>query len=124
MVNKVILIGNVGKDPEIRNLENGNKVASFSLATSETYKNKQGERVTNTEWHNITCFGNVAGIVENYVNKGDMLYLEGSVKTRSWDSNDGKKYITEINVNSIKMLGNKSGGQQQNISNSDNDLLF
>ena len=98
-LNKVSLIGSVGKDPEIRKTQDGKLIASFSLATSESWKDKStGERKQNTEWHKIVIFGQLAEIVERYVKKGSKLYLEGSLKTRDWiDKKDGvKKYTTEI----------------------------
>jgi single-strand DNA-binding protein len=105
-VNKVILIGNVGKDPEVKHLESGTTLTKFSLATSEVYKNKENQKVTNTEWHNIVMFGPQAEIAEKYVKKGDALYIEGRIRTRSYDDKDGnKKYITEIIGNNMQMLG-------------------
>ena len=107
MINKAILIGNVGKDPEVKHFENNVK-ASFSLATSETYTPKGGEKVTQTEWHNIVAWGKLAEIIEKYVKKGQSLYVEGKINYRSYDDRDGnKKYITEINASSIQMLGGK-----------------
>lgn len=97
MVNKVILIGNVGADPDVKYLEGGIAIARFSLATSEVYNNKNGERVTQTEWHNIVLWRNLAQIAEKYVRKGMMLYIEGRIRTRSWDDQNGvKRYTTEI----------------------------
>ena len=117
-VNKVILVGNVGKDPEVRYLENGTAVAKFSLATSESYTNKEGNRVDQTEWHNIVLWRKSAEIAEKYIRKGMQLYIEGKIKSRSWDDKDGnKKYITEIVGDSFTMLG-KKGGNEDN-SNSD-----
>ncbi|MFP4041402.1 MAG: single-stranded DNA-binding protein [Bacteroidales bacterium] len=117
-VNKVILIGNVGKDPEVKHLDNGNVMAKFPLATSEVYKNKENEKVTSTEWHNIIIFSKLAEVVEKYVKKGDALYLEGRIRTRSYDDKDGvKKYITEIIVNNMQMLG---GGKSDNSASYDN----
>lgn len=105
-VNKVILVGNIGKDPEIKSFEN-NRVANFSLATSETRRNKStGERTTYTEWHNIAVWGPLTEIVEKYLRKGSQIYLEGKLRTRSWDGNDGtKRYTTEIVADSFTMLG-------------------
>jgi len=105
-INKAILIGNVGKDPEIKHLDSGMVIANFPLATSETYKNKNNEKVTNTEWHNIVLFRSQAEIAEKYVNKGDALYIEGRIRTRSWEDKDGnKRYMTEIVGNNMQMLG-------------------
>ncbi len=107
-VNKVILVGNVGKDPDVRHLDSGVTVASFSLATSETYRNKENQKVTNTEWHNIVVWRGLAEVVEKYVKKGDPLYLEGKIRNRSYDDKDGnKKYITEIIADNMQMLGSK-----------------
>ncbi len=106
-VNKVILIGNVGKDPEIKDI-NGTKCASFSLATSETYKDKKGEKATNTQWHNIVIWRNLADVAEKYVKKGDKLYLEGKIENRSYEKNGETKYFTQIVVNVMQMLGSKS----------------
>ncbi|MBT3209647.1 MAG: single-stranded DNA-binding protein [Bacteroidetes bacterium] len=112
MINKVILIGNVGKEPEVNYLDNGVAVAKFSLATSESYK-KDGEKVTITEWHNIVMWRKLAEICEKYVKKGDKLYVEGKISTRSWDDKDGnKRYSTEIVANNMTMLGTKSATEQ------------
>jgi len=108
MVNKVVLIGNAGKDPEVRYLDNDTAVASFSLATSESYKDKSGEWQTKTEWHNIVAWRNTAKYVENRVKKGMQIYLEGKITTRSWDDKDGnKRYTTEIVANTIRLLGKR-----------------
>jgi single-strand DNA-binding protein len=108
MINKVILIGRVGKDPEIRHLENNTSVARFSLATSETYKNKNNEKITNTEWHNIVVWRGLSEIAERYVKKGMMLYVEGKLRNRSWDDKDGnKRYSIEIEAENFQMLGSK-----------------
>lgn len=97
-VNKVILVGNVGKDPEIRTFGNGGKVANFSIATSENWKDKQGQRQEKTEWHNIAVFNDgLVGVIERYVKKGSKLYIEGKLQTRKWQDRDGNdKYTTEI----------------------------
>lgn len=108
-INKVILIGRLGKDPEIRTFESGQKRASFTLATSETYKNKEGNRVENTEWHNIVCWRNLADIAEQYLFKGKQIYVEGRLRTRSWEDNGAKRYITEIEATTFTMLGSKAG---------------
>lgn len=110
-VNKVILVGNLGKDPEVRHLENGTPVASFSLATSETYKDRTtGERKTNTEWHNIVLWRGLAEVAEKYLHKGDQVYIEGKLVTRSWEKEGVTRYTTEIVANNMTMLGSK--GQQ------------
>jgi len=107
--NKVQLIGNIGNTPEITTLENnGKKLAKFSLATNETYKNASGEKVTNTDWHNIVAWNNTAQIIEKYLEKGKEVAIEGKLTTRSYDDKDGnKRYITEIVVNELLMLGHK-----------------
>lgn len=108
-VNKVILVGNVGKDPEVKYLDNGVAVCNFSLATSETYNNKNGEKVTQTEWHNIVLWRKLAEIAETYVKKGMQIYVEGQIRTRSWEDKDGvKRYTTEILGTTMQMLGRKA----------------
>nr|WP_320118313.1 single-stranded DNA-binding protein [uncultured Marinifilum sp.] len=110
-VNKVILVGNVGKDPEVKYFDNDVSVCNFPLATSETYT-KNGEKVTQTEWHNIVLWRGLAKVAENYVKKGMQLYIEGSLRTRSWDDQDGnKKYITEVMANNMQMLGRKGDNE-------------
>jgi single-strand DNA-binding protein len=114
-VNKVILVGHVGKDPEIRHLESGVAVASFSLATSETYTAKNGEKVSTTEWHNIVMWRGLAEIAEKYVTKGKQLFIEGKIRTKSWEDKDGnKRYMTEIVADSMQMLGSKDSHGQAN----------
>ena len=106
--NKVQLIGNLGKDPEIINLDSGKTLAKFSIATNESYKNAQGEKVTDTQWHNIVAWGKTAGIVEKYLAKGKEVAIEGKLTTRSWDDKDGnKRYTTEVVCNELLMLGAK-----------------
>jgi len=110
-VNKVILVGNVGKDPEVRHLDNGVAVANFPLATSETYTAKNGDKVTTTEWHNIVLWRGLADIAEKYVIKGRQLYIEGRIRTRSYDDKDGnKRYITEIYGDVMQLLGSRTDG--------------
>jgi single-strand DNA-binding protein len=110
-INKVILVGHVGKDPEVRYLDNNTPVASFTLATNETYKNKNGEKVTNTEWHNIVLWRGLAQVAEKYVKKGNMLFIEGKIRSRSWDDKDGiKRYTTEIIADNMQMLDKKESG--------------
>lgn len=109
--NRVILIGNVGRDPEIRRFENNIK-ASFSLATSETYTPKGGDKVTQTEWHNVVCWRRLAEISESYIKKGSQILVEGKIRYRSYDDKDGnKKYIVEIEADNIQLLGRKPDGQ-------------
>ena len=106
-VNKVILIGNLGKDPEVRHLENGAAVANFSIATSENYKDrKTGEKVSQTEWHNIVAWRGLAEIAEKYLKKGAKVYIEGKLKTRTWQDKEGNnRYSTEVITDSLTMLG-------------------
>ena len=104
--NKVQLIGNLGNDPEIVNLDGGNKLAKFSIATNETYKNAKGEKVTDTQWHNVVAWGKTAEIVENYLTKGNEVAVEGKLIHRSYENKEGeKRYITEIKCNELLMLG-------------------
>ena len=106
--NKVQLIGNLGNDPEIITLESGKKLAKFSLATNESYKNAKGERVTDTQWHNVVAWGKTAEIIESFVTKGKEVAIEGKLSNRSWEDKDGnKRYITEVVCNELLMLGNK-----------------
>jgi single-strand DNA-binding protein len=115
-VNKVILLGNLGKDPEVRRLDDGRGVANFSLATSETYKKKSGEKVTNTEWHNIVLWSPLADIAENYLKKGSQVYIEGKISNRSYDDKDGvKKYISEVVGREITLLSRAP--ENQNTDN-------
>lgn len=108
-LNKVMLIGNVGKDPEVRHLESGVVTASFTLATTEKYKDRSGEMKEQTEWHNIVCWRSLAEIAEKYVRKGSQLYIEGKIRNRSYNDRDGvTKYITEIVADTFQMLGRKS----------------
>ena len=111
MVHKVILIGNVGADPEVRYLDGGVAVANLRLATTERYKNKNGENVDQTEWHNIVLWRGLAEIVEKYVKKGMRLYIEGRIRTRSWDDQNGnKRYTTEIYADNMQMLSSRQEG--------------
>ena len=111
-LNKVMLIGNVGRDPEVRYLDgnSGNaKVATFTLATTERYRDRNGETRENTEWHNIVAWRNTADVVEKFVKKGTQLYIEGRIRTRSWDDQTGnKRYTTEIIADTLQLLGKKS----------------
>ena len=109
-VNKVILIGNLGKDPEVRHLDNGVAVANFSLATTESYTNKQGDRVNQTEWHNIVLWRGLADIAERYLKKGNSVYIEGKISTRKWEDKEGNaRYSTDIIADKMTMLGAKQG---------------
>lgn len=111
MVNKVILVGNLGRDPESRSLPSGQPVVNFSLATSRRYKDRDGNRKDETEWHNIVVFGKQAEIAAQYLTKGKQIYLEGRIQTRSWEDKEGKKqYRTEIICENFQMLGSKGDG--------------
>ncbi|WP_405574918.1 single-stranded DNA-binding protein [Winogradskyella sp. Asnod2-B02-A] len=104
--NKVQLIGNLGQDPEITNFESGKILAKFSIATNDSYKNAQGEKITDTQWHNVVAWGKTAQIVEKYITKGKEVAIEGKLTSRSWEDKDGmKRYITEVVCNELLMLG-------------------
>jgi single-strand DNA-binding protein len=119
-VNKVILIGNLGSDPEVRSLSSGAKVARIRIATSESYTNKEGERVTNTEWHSVNLWRGLADIAEKYLTKGSSVYVEGRLRTRSYDDKDGvTRYVTEIEGDNMTMLGSR-GGDSNNAGGSAN----
>jgi single-strand DNA-binding protein len=111
-VNKVMLLGNVGKDPEMRATQGGMVIASFSLATADRAKDATGNWVDKTEWHNLVCFGRTAEIVRDYVKKGSQLFVEGKITNRSWDDKESgqKKYRTEIIVNELSLLGGRGEG--------------
>lgn len=111
-INKVILVGNVGKQPEIRRTEGGAAVANFTMATSEKYKDKAGNIQEQTEWHNIVCWRSLAELVEKYVAKGSHLYIEGKIRTREWEKDGVKHYRTEIMADTIQMLGKKTDNSQ------------
>lgn len=115
-VNKVILVGNLGKDPEVRSLDSGAKVASFSLATTESYKDRNtGERKDVTEWHNIVLWRGLAEIAEKYLNKGSQVYIEGKLQTRSYEDKEGNtRYTTEIVGLNMTMLGGRANGGENN----------
>lgn len=106
--NKVQLIGNLGQDPEVVKLESGKNLVKFSLATNETYKNQQGEKVTETQWHNLVAWGKTAEIIEKYLTKGKEVAVEGKLTYRNYEDKSGvKRYLTEIVVTDLQMLGNK-----------------
>ena len=108
--NKVQLIGNLGSNPEVITLDSGKKLAKFSIATNESYKNAKGEKVESTQWHNLIAWNKTAEIIEKYVVKGNEIAIEGKLTSRSYEDKEGvKKYITEIVVNELLMLGNKNG---------------
>ena len=108
-VNKIILIGNLGADPEVRSTGSGTPVANFRLATSETFKNREGQRETRTEWHRVVTFGRLAEICGQYLKKGKQIYIEGRIQTREWEDQTGnKRWTTEIVANQMQMLGRAS----------------
>lgn len=110
-VNKVILVGRLGKDPEVRYMPNGDAVANITLATSETWKDKNGEKQEKTEWHRVTFYRKLAEIVGEYLKKGSQVYVEGRLETRKWTDKAGvEKYTTEVIANEMVMLGGKSSG--------------
>jgi single-strand DNA-binding protein len=115
-LNKVMLIGNVGKDPEVTNLEKGSKVAKFTLATSEKYTDKAGNKTERTDWHNIVAWGPLADLIEKYVTKGKQLYVEGQIRNRSWEQEGVKKFATDINITSLVFLGGGNGGSKDSSS--------
>ncbi|MBX2944545.1 MAG: single-stranded DNA-binding protein [Cyclobacteriaceae bacterium] len=117
-VNKVILVGRLGKDPEVRNLDSGVAVANFSIATSETYRDKTtNEKKEITEWHNIVLWRGLAEIAQKYLHKGDMVYIEGKLRTRSWEKEGVTRYITEVVADNMTMLSTKSSGGSSAESN-------
>lgn len=125
-VNKVILVGRLGKDPEVRNLESGVAVANFTMATSESYKDRTtGEKKEVTEWHNIVLWRGLAEVAQRYLHKGDMVYIEGKLRTRSWEKDGVTRYTTEIVGDNMTMLSSKSGGYNNsgdmNSGNSSSD---
>jgi single-strand DNA-binding protein len=128
-INKVILVGNLGKDPEVKYLDNGVAVANFSLATTENYKNKEGERVSQTEWHNVVLWRGLAEVAEKYLKKGASVYIEGKIKTRKWEDKGGvTRYNTEILGDNMTMLGGKPTSvdttEETSQSDSKDDLPF
>jgi len=110
-LNKAILIGNLGRDPEVRYTPSGLAVANFSIATSETWTNKEGEKETRTEWHRIVAFGKLGEICGEYLSKGKQIYIEGRIQTRDWEDKDGiKRYTTEVVASQMIMLGSRDAG--------------
>ena len=115
-VNKVILVGNLGADPEVRYSSTGTAVANFRIATSENWTNKEGGKETRTEWHRIVAFGKLAEICAEYLNKGKQVYVEGRLQSRSWEDKDGnKRWTTEIVANNVVMLGGPPGDQSRGM---------
>ena len=120
MVQKVVLIGRTGKAPEVKMLNENQKVAKFTLATSETFKNKQGEKITHTEWHNIVVWRKLADVAEKFVTKGQLLYIEGKIRNKSWQDKDGTtRYSYEIEAESFQMLSSNRDNAQAPASNND-----
>ena len=122
-VNKVILVGNLGKDPEVRYLDSGVAVANFTLATTENYKNKQGERVSQTEWHNIVLWRGLAEVAEKWLKKGSSIYVEGKIRNRKWEDKDGNtRYNTEVLADNMTMLGTRNSSTEldSKVDNSNN----
>ena len=114
-VNKVILIGNMGKDPEVRDIAEGKKVANFSLATSHKWKDKDGTKKEETEWHNVTCYGGLATVVASYLHKGSKVYIEGRIRTRKYQAKDGTdRYVTEVIAEELDMLDSKPASNATN----------
>ena len=117
-VNKVILVGNLGKDPEVKHLDTGVSVANFSLATTETYNNKQGQRVSQTEWHNVVLWRGLADIAEKYLKKGNSVYVEGKINTRKWEDKEGNtRYSTDIIAEKMTMLGSRQDSNSSSTTN-------
>lgn len=121
-VNKVILIGNLGKDPEVFSFDTGVKKVTFSLATTEIYRNKEGQDIEQTEWHNIVVWRSLADVAEKYLRKGSQVYIEGRIRYRTYEKDGLKKYITDIEADTINMLGSRQSsegnhGMEQNTNN-------
>lgn len=124
MVNKVILVGRLGRDPEVRYLPNGNMVTSFTMATTERWS-KDGEKKEKTEWHRIVAFGKLAEICGSYLTKGGLIYLDGRLQTREWEDKDGaKRQTTEINASNMQMLDNKKASSSDGNTTKDDDTPF
>ena len=128
MINKVILIGNIGAKPEIRNTQKGDKVASFTIATNENWKDQQGQQQTRTEWHKIVIFGKLTQIVESYLDKGSKIYIEGQLRTRKWTNQQGQdQYSTEVVLTqfkgSLQMLDAKPSNTFSSANNESNSQL-
>jgi single-strand DNA-binding protein len=119
MVNKVILIGRLGKDPEIKTFDNGNSIANFSLATNETYKDRNGEKQDRTDWHNIQVgIPGLVKLVQQYFKKGDVMYLEGKLRTREYEKEGQKRYVTEVQAETIRFLPKPTVSNQEGLSSS------
>jgi single-strand DNA-binding protein len=124
-VNKVILVGHLGSDPEVRSLQNGSKVVNFNIATSESWTNKQGEKVEQTEWHRIELWEALAGIAEQYLKKGDQVYIEGKLRTEKWtDQNGQEKSTVRIRGLAMQLLGKRGDGGANNSNNSEGNQSY
>ncbi len=124
-VNKVILVGNLGADPEIRNLPSGSSVANFNIATSESYTNKNGEKVTQTEWHRIECWEGLAKVAEQYLKKGNSVYIEGKIRTEEWQDKEGNtRYTTKIRAQNMTMLGGRNDNNGGGSADYGNDNQY
>jgi single-strand DNA-binding protein len=120
-VNKVILLGNLGRDPELRFMPNGDAVCNFSIATTDSWKDKAGEKQERTEWHNIVMYRKLAEIAGEYLKKGSSIYVEGRLQTRKWQTKEGQdRYTTEVIADSMQMLGGRSNASQSDKSSDDN----
>jgi single-strand DNA-binding protein len=125
MLNKVMLIGRLGRDPEIRYTQSGNAVASFSIATSEYWRDKQGQRQEKTEWHDIVAWDRLADQAQSYLRKGSMVYIEGKLQTRSWDDQQGqKKYRTEVVANQVRFLDSRESTERSGGSVDDSPAIY
>lgn len=121
-VNKAIIVGNLGKDPEVKFLTNGDAVCSFSIATTDSWKDKEGQKQEKTEWHNIVMYRKLAEIAGEYLKKGSPIYVEGALQTRKWTNKEGQeRYTTEIVANSMQMLGGKPQEKQQTLQEPQED---
>ena len=117
MINKVILVGHLGKDPEVRYLDQNRAVANLTLATNERYTDRNGNKVETTEWHNLEMWDGLAKVAEKYLNKGSLVYVEGKLKTEEWEKDGVKRYTTRIRVNTMNMLDKAAGGNSSSPSN-------
>jgi single-strand DNA-binding protein len=123
MINKVTLVGRLGKDPEVRHFDNNSSVCNFTIATSESYTDKEGQRIEQTEWHNLAIWKKgLVDVAEKYLKKGHLVYVEGKLRTRSWDDQSGnKRYTTEVVVDLFKMLEKREGGNSSSNDYSSNE---
>ena len=126
MVNKVILVGRLGRDPQVKHLSGGKSVANFSIATDESYKDRNGERQKKTEWHNIVAWGATAENVEKYLRKGSLVYVEGALNTRKWEKDGQERTTTEVNASNIRFLdkAEKGAEREEKPEITDDDIPF